>query len=159
MACNKPYKRCVHICNYPCHAQDFSKHPKCMVEVERDCDLHRDIRIQCHTFQRNNINLQGNFEFKCDILIDAWTRPDCGHIFKNAPCHRIKHYQIENRCYQKTREFTRECGCKVMTYCTPVENAKSPNDVICYITALRPRPRCEHDILLPCNIYQELVTR
>jgi hypothetical protein len=149
LVCNEPYNRCKHKCQHPCHAHIYYMHPKCMFLLERDCDLHRDIKIQCNTFQRNNINLKGEFEFKCDILIGEWTRPDCGHIFKNEPCHRIKHYQIENRCYKKTKKFTRECGYKVRTYCTPAINAKSPSDGHCLIKALRPRPRCEHDILLP----------
>lgn len=157
---------CSHACNLPCHVVPSAHNSNCREKVPSTCRDHPDAVVICQNvfeqtervLKQSCLSLQeARNHYLCEEIVEDFLKSCQEHWIRSPKCHEYKSYiHTPPVCVEKVL-FTRPtCGCVVKMTC--VERAKEQlNPVRCEIRKTLKRPRCYHDMQLPCYCESELL--
>ncbi|RYH14627.1 hypothetical protein EON65_33295, partial [archaeon] len=171
---------CGHECDLPCHMYGPAEHnKKCMVMMPRDCTVHNQL-VPCHELTTTKnwkceiVDVHQSFlcahsyklkcfEYKfiesgsknwpeCKAAVPDYIHPSCNHTFTELTCEMRRQYEANPPKCERQVTRSRECGHKVMVKCFQRSMPLNP----CKEAVNGSKPRCGHQISMPCHDYERL---
>jgi hypothetical protein len=124
---------------------------KCPVSLELGCG--HEVLMTCN--QESNVRAGFSSPPLCEVMIDEYIHPRCGHRFNDLPCHLFQKYLTTPPLCQLKIMVTRKCGHRKEIECCRSELI-SQDAIPCKEVLRIQRPRCQHHCNLHCDDHQQL---